>query len=209
MVWANNSESVGLLLQRVADGQASDADHQRLSELLEREPPLMEELANLQQLSAVLGHELRRSDPSVDFRALQARVWQAVEAPVNKQPGGWRRFTGALWASLQVPRGLWAPLASVGVAVLLAAVLPSLSSDPAHAPGHAETTVMGPEIHSLETENSTPVVFQIPDSKVAVIWLAGVEPDFDNEEEDEAAPAAETPDEVEMATDGPMNMTLQ
>ncbi|MEW5854422.1 MAG: hypothetical protein AB2A00_36945, partial [Myxococcota bacterium] len=190
---------VAMLIQRVADGAASPRDLARFERLVEGNPDLMDELERMQQLSSVLQTELRAASTDVDFSAMQAAVLRAVDVPRAGQPSFWERVQVWVRETLAHQPGLWAPLAACTAAVVLGLLVPAVVREPSTLPPELAAG-RHTEIHSLDTEATTAMVFETPASGLTVIWLAGT--DEEDEEEVEAEEAVvedsvETPEEVE------------
>ncbi|MBI5498403.1 MAG: hypothetical protein HY904_25605 [Deltaproteobacteria bacterium] len=187
-------EHVALLLQRVADGQASDQDLQEWSERVARDPGLVEALEQFTQLATQVRVTLMAQTADADFRALQAQVFQAIAAPAPRS-----NWLQRAWASVEDTwqwqrAGLLAPLAAAAAAGLLALGLPAITDNSGSAPASLTTAA---EIHSLDTSETTAVVFQPAGSSVTVIWLAGTDEVDTEEGEEEEALDSDMPPEVE------------
>jgi len=199
-------EHVSLLMQRVADGQASDQDLEEFGSLLEEDPGLADALEELQTCSSLFKTELLSAAQGVDFRGMQAKVLQQVTAP--RPLSMWERVREELADSWRQHRMLLFPAGAALVAAGMALLVPALTRDPTSVPPGL-TASRATEIHSLDTEDTTAVVFQTPASGLTVIWLAGNDEQEELDEEEAAVDefsempeevATEVADELETAT---------
>jgi anti-sigma factor RsiW len=162
---------VGHLLQRVADGEASVRDLARYERLLAKDPALAAEVAEIRRLSSLMAAEVPRAAREVDFRAMQARVLRSIDAPASARVSAWERLR--MWVRYTlVPRpAAWAPTLALAVAAGMALVVPRLAGEPS-GPPEAHVASHATQIHALDTQSQTAVVFETPASGLTVIWLA-------------------------------------
>jgi hypothetical protein len=191
-------EHVALLVQRVADGAASDQDLERYAAMLEKDPDLALEVEALQELSGSIRQELMDASAQVDFRGMQARVFQQLATHPHR-PSLWERLTVSFRETLEHQGRFLAPLAAVGAAAAVALVLPRLADVSQVSPPEASTLSASAEIHSLDTNDTTAVVFQAPGSNVTVIWLTRADETDDDDADDavEQELGKDLPPEVE------------
>lgn len=195
---------VALLLQRVADGEASARDLARYQRLVDADPDLAQEVRSTREFSRSFQSMLAQTPAGVDFRAMQARVFQAVANPEVHQPSWWERLEVWLRESWSHRPAAWAPVTAVAAAAVLAVFIPRLVGEPKPLPQELLAS-RASEIHSLDTDSQTAVVFQTSGSGVTVIWLAGLDNTEVEEEEDEQDEAADNtqdiPEEVQAEID--------
>lgn len=164
------NEEMALLMQRVADGQATDADLERWASLLDENPDLMVDLENLQTLSLHVGNALRAEAATIPAVDLERRIMLGLDEP--QATSAWAR----LKAGLREFRWILAPLAAGGLAAVTAVALPRVMTSPEDAA--TETPAAGQlaaaEVHGLDV-NGTAVVFQTS-RNVTVIWVNAADP---------------------------------
>jgi hypothetical protein len=200
-------EHVALLVQRVADGAASEQELERFAAMLDKDPDLALEVEEIQALGGAIRQELMDAAAQVDFRALQARVFQgiAADAQAARRPSAWERLVVSFRETLEHQGRFLAPIGAVAAAALVAVGLPRLADrlgDPSQVtPPEGSNMAAAAEIHSLDTEDTTAVVFQAPGSSVTVIWLTQADDVDDDDAAEEALdqelPGSDVPPEVE------------
>lgn len=197
---SDHPEHVALLIQRVADGAASDQDLERYAALLEKDPDLALEVEAIQELSGSIRQELMDASAQVDFRAMQARVFQQLTVQPHR-PSLWERLTVSFRETLEHQGRFLAPLGAVAAAAAVALILPRLADVSQVNPPEASTLSASAEIHSLDTNDTTAVVFQAPGSNVTVIWLTRADETDDEDAEDalQQELGVDIPEEVEAA----------
>ncbi len=188
-------QEVTLLVQRVADGQASDRDLERYAALLESDPDLAFEVEALQELSGTIREGLLEAGREEDFRAMQASVFQALATPAHR-PGLVERLAVALRETWEHQRALFVPLGAVAAAAAMAVVLPRFADTTGLTAPELSVSAAA-EVRTLDTSDTTAVVFQAPGSGVTVIWLAGADDQLDEDEEEEDLVDQDMPSEVE------------
>lgn len=177
------SQDVALLVQRVADGQASDRDLEQYAALLEQDPNLVFEVEALQEMSGSIREGLLEAGRQEDFRAMQAQVFQALATPAHR-PSLWERLSVALQETWEHQRALFVPVGAVAAAAAMAFVLPRFA-DTTGLDAPELSASASAEVRTLDTNDTTAVVFQAPGSGVTVIWLAGADEQAAEEDEGE------------------------
>lgn len=164
-------------LERYLDGELDQSAAQELSSALQSSPDLRARVHEMETTRELLRAHLLGAADEVDFAQMTRNILARCE---GEEAASWGQRLQTWWGELVSAPRLLVPGVVAAAAAVLLLVVPKLVDDVTPTPlvpaaGGDLLANAGVEVSHIEADAQLAMVYQLPESRTTVIWIA--EPD--------------------------------